>query len=222
MSTWPSAVAHGGVAQSIAAIWSAVRCTTSASRATSKYGTRVELDLADPEPRDLDHATVCQSARISGLHKTAPVPGRVAEPTPVPTIADYALLGNCQGSALVSRDRLDRLGVPPELRLPRVLRPHPRRARRLLVDPSDDATARRCRALSTSRTRWCSSRGSTPATGASTLTDFMPLHPDDRHNDIGKHSRPGARAGSSTASTARSSSTSRSRSARSSGSPRRW
>lgn len=26
--------------------------------------------------------------------------------------------------------------------------------------------------------------------GSVTLTDFMPLHPDDRHNDIGKHSRP--------------------------------
>ena len=26
--------------------------------------------------------------------------------------------------------------------------------------------------------------------GSATLTDFMPLHPDDRHNDIGKHSRP--------------------------------
>ena len=34
------------------------------------------------------------------------------------------------------------------------------------------------------------------AEGSATLTDFMPLHPDDRHNDIGKHSRPRCTASS--------------------------
>ena len=106
-----------------------------------------------------------------------------------PSIADYALLGNCQGSALVSRAGSDRLGLPAGARLPRVLRPDPRRARWLLVDPATRRGDRR--RARTSTTRWCSRPGSGPRTGTVKLTDFMPLHADDRHNDIGLHSPSG-------------------------------
>ena len=44
-------------------------------------------------------------------------------------------------------------------------------------------------------------RSSGPRPVSSPLTDFMPLHPDDTHNDIGRHSPAGDRPRSSRAST---------------------
>ena len=105
-----------------------------------------------------------------------------------PTIADYALLGNCQGSALVSRaGSIDWTCLPsfdsPAL-LARILgepggfwsiRPHdPAEATREYIDDTMVLETR-------FRT----------ASGVAVLTDFMPLHRDDLHNDIGLHSPAG-------------------------------
>ena len=49
-------------------------------------------------------------------------------------IEDYALLGDLQSAALVSRDGLHRLAVPPEVRLCRVLRIAARNARERPLD----------------------------------------------------------------------------------------
>jgi GH15 family glucan-1,4-alpha-glucosidase len=118
------------------------------------------------------------------------VPSTAAEPTPVPRIADYALLGNCQGSALVSKTGSIDWACLPSFDSPaffaRILgepggfwsiRPSDANRetgieRRYLEDTMVVATT-----FTTDR-------------GRAMVTDFMPLRPEDRHNDIGKHSRP--------------------------------
>jgi Glucoamylase and related glycosyl hydrolases len=113
---------------------------------------------------------------------------RAADPTAVPTIGDYALLGNCQGSALVSRTGSIDWACLPSFDSPAFFA-------RILGEPGGFWSISPTGAVGVDRryvedtmvvvTRFESDTGH----GSATLTDFMPLHPDDRHNDIGKHSR---------------------------------
>ena len=148
--------------------------------------------LADLVPGNLDHAdSVPVRPHLAVCIKLRPVPGRVTEPTPVPTIADYALLGNCQGSALVSRTGSIDWACLPRFDSPaffaRILgepggfwsiRP---------IDANDEIGVEREYAQDSMVVVTRFETGS----GRATLTDFMPLRPEDRHNDIGRHSRPG-------------------------------
>jgi GH15 family glucan-1,4-alpha-glucosidase len=102
-----------------------------------------------------------------------------------PRIADYALLGNCQGSALVSRGGSIDWACLPCLDSPAFFA-------RILGDPGGywsitprdaaEVTREYVEDTMVLRTRFRTQ------TGTVLLTDFMPLHPDDRHNDIGLHS----------------------------------
>ncbi len=105
-----------------------------------------------------------------------------------PTIADYALLGNCQGSALVSRAGSIDWACMPCFDSPAFFA-------RILGEPGGFWSIRPRGAAEASRdyvedTMVLQTRFRT-ATGTAVLTDFMPLHPDDRHNDIGLHSPSG-------------------------------
>jgi alpha,alpha-trehalase len=105
-----------------------------------------------------------------------------------PTIADYALIGNCQGAALVSRAGCIDWACLPCLDSPAFFA-------RILGDPGGFWSIRPRGPAEATRayvedTMVLQTKFRT-ATGAATLTDFMPLHPDDRHNDIGLHSPSG-------------------------------
>jgi alpha,alpha-trehalase len=99
-----------------------------------------------------------------------------------PTIADYALLGNCRGSALVSRAGSIDWTCLPAFDSPAVFA-------KILgepggfwsITPSGPAEATRTYVEDTMilETRFRT------ASGTAMLTDFMPLHDDDRYNDIG-------------------------------------
>ena len=101
-------------------------------------------------------------------------------------IADYGLLSNCQGSALVSRNGSIDWACLPSFDSPAMFA-------RILGEPGgywsirtrEASTSTRAR---TSKTRWSSARSCGPPLVSVALTDFMPLHPDDRVNDIGRHS----------------------------------
>jgi GH15 family glucan-1,4-alpha-glucosidase len=108
-------------------------------------------------------------------------------PRAVPTISDYALLGNCQGSALVSRSGSIDWACLPSFDSPAFLA-------RILGEPGGFWSIGPTAAVTIERryvedTMVVVTRFVTES-GEATVTDFMPLHPDDRHNDIGKHSRP--------------------------------
>jgi GH15 family glucan-1,4-alpha-glucosidase len=100
-------------------------------------------------------------------------------------IADYALLSNCQGSALVSRDGSIDWASLPAFDSPALFA-------RILgapggfweLRPVDPLEIRREYVEDTMvlRTEFRT------ASGVVALSDFMPLHADDRHNDIGRHS----------------------------------
>jgi alpha,alpha-trehalase len=112
---------------------------------------------------------------------------RAADPSAVPTIGDYALLGNCQGSALVSRSGSIDWACLPSFDSPAFFA-------RILGEPGGFWSIGPRRAADVDRsyvedTMVVTTRFDTAA-GSATLTDFMPLHPDDRRNDIGKQSRP--------------------------------
>jgi GH15 family glucan-1,4-alpha-glucosidase len=103
----------------------------------------------------------------------------------IPTIADYALLGNCQGSALVSRGGSIDWACMPSLDSPAFFA-------RILGEPGGSWSITPRDATQVTReyvedTMVLRTRFRTP-TGTVALTDFMPLHPDDRYNDIGLHS----------------------------------
>jgi GH15 family glucan-1,4-alpha-glucosidase len=102
-----------------------------------------------------------------------------------PTIADYALLGNCQGSALVSRSGSIDWACLPALDSPAFFA-------RILGEPGGYWSIRpRGPAESTREyaddTMVLTTRFRTPS-GVVTLTDFMPLDERDLSNDIGLHS----------------------------------
>ena len=109
---------------------------------------------------------------------------RAAAPSAVLTIGDYALLGNCQGSALVGRNGSIDWACLPRFDSPAFFAC-------ILGEPGGfwsicprvDAAVERSYVEDT---MVLATRFDTPD-GSVTLTDFMPLHPDDRHNDIGKH-----------------------------------
>lgn len=105
-----------------------------------------------------------------------------------PTIADYALLGNCQGSALVSRAGSVDWTCLPSFDSPALFA-------RILGEPGGYWSIRPREPAEATReyvedTMVLETRFRT-ASGVAVLTDFMPLHPDDRHNDIGLHSPAG-------------------------------
>jgi GH15 family glucan-1,4-alpha-glucosidase len=111
----------------------------------------------------------------------------LVDPSAVPTIGDYALLGNCHGSALVSR-----AGSVDWACLPRF--DSPALFARILGDPGGFWSISPTVAAGVERhyvddTMVVVTRFDSGA-GRAELTDFMPLHPDDRRNDIGTHSRP--------------------------------
>ncbi len=105
-----------------------------------------------------------------------------------PTIADYALLGNCQGSALVSRAGSIDWTCLPSFDSPALFA-------RILGEPGGywsispvepaEATRRYVEDTMVLETQFRTE------SGVALLTDFMPLHPGDRHNDIGLHSPAG-------------------------------
>jgi alpha,alpha-trehalase len=105
-----------------------------------------------------------------------------------PTIADYALLGNCQGSALVSRAGSIDWTCLPSFDSPALFA-------RILGEPGGYWSITPVAAAESTRayvedTMVLETRFRT-ASGAATLTDFLPLHPDDMYNDIGLHSPAG-------------------------------
>jgi GH15 family glucan-1,4-alpha-glucosidase len=116
------------------------------------------------------------------------VPGAVeVTPPPVPAIADYALLGNCRGSALVSRTGSIDWACLPSFDSPAFFA-------RILGEPGGFWSIRPTDSASVEReyvedTMVIVTRFETDH-GRATITDFMPLRPEDRHNDIGRHSRP--------------------------------
>jgi alpha,alpha-trehalase len=110
-----------------------------------------------------------------------------ALPVP-PRIADYALLSNCQGSALVSRGGSLDWACIPRFDAPALFA-------RILGEPGGAWSITPTGPFETDRsyvedTMVLQTRFRTP-TGSARLTDFMPLHPDDKYNDIGLHSPPG-------------------------------
>jgi alpha,alpha-trehalase len=103
-------------------------------------------------------------------------------PGAIPTIADYGLLSNCCGSALVSRDGSIDWACLPSFDSPALF------ARILgepggswAITPVGSAASRREYIDDTMVLR---TEFRTP-TGRAAVTDFMSLHPDDRVNDIG-------------------------------------
>ncbi|MFI5053307.1 MAG: glycoside hydrolase family 15 protein [Acidimicrobiia bacterium] len=102
-----------------------------------------------------------------------------------PVIADYALLSNCQGSALVSRSGSIDWACLPAFDSPAVFA-------RILGEPGGswsitpiapfDSNREYVEDTMVLRTEMRTARG------AVVLIDFMPLHPDDMYNDIGIHS----------------------------------
>jgi alpha,alpha-trehalase len=103
----------------------------------------------------------------------------------MPRIADYALLSNCQGSALVSRDgSIDWACLPSfdsAACFARILGEPGGSWRLSTVEPSE---SRREYVEDTMVLR----TELRTAHGRVVLNDFMPLHADDMHNDIGRHS----------------------------------
>jgi GH15 family glucan-1,4-alpha-glucosidase len=100
-------------------------------------------------------------------------------------IADYALLSNCQGSALVSSDGSVDWACLPAFDSPAMFA-------RILGEPGGFWSITPTEPFASSReyvedTMVLRTELRT-ATGAVVVTDFMPLHPDDMHNDIGVHS----------------------------------
>ena len=114
-----------------------------------------------------------------------------APPTPPPVpprIADYALLSNCQGSALVSLGGSLDWACLPRFDAPAVFA-------RILGEPGGAWSISPREPFEGVRsyvddTMVLQTRFRTE-TGRARLTDFMPLDPDDRHNDIGLHSPAG-------------------------------
>ncbi len=105
-----------------------------------------------------------------------------------PQIADYALLGNCQGSALVSRAGSVDWACLPALDSPAFFA-------RILGEPGGFWSIRPRGPASASRayiedTMVLQTRFRT-ATGTVMVTDFLPLAAEDMHNDIGLHSPSG-------------------------------
>ena len=100
-------------------------------------------------------------------------------------IADYALLSNCQGSALVSRDgSIDWACLPSfdsAACFASILGEPGGSWRLSTVEPSE---SRREYVEDTMVLR----TELRTASGRVVLNDFMPLHADDKHNDIGRHS----------------------------------
>src|SRR4051794_25238245 len=172
--------------------------TTGASRATSKYGTRVSSTSPTRNPAISSMAVSVPLAPAPPCLNTCPMPApestELRELPEPPTIGDYALLGNCQGSALVSRGGSIDWACLPSFDSPacfaRILGEPggfwaigPSRAG-AEADGAQDADAVERHYVEDTMvlvTRY------ERAGGAATLTDFMPLHPDDRHNDIGLH-----------------------------------
>jgi GH15 family glucan-1,4-alpha-glucosidase len=102
-----------------------------------------------------------------------------------PPIADYALLGNCQGSALVSRSgSIDWACVPALDSAAFFARILGEPGGYWSIRPHETAEVTREYVEDTMVLRTVSRTDG----GEVVLTDFMPLHPDDRHNDIGLHS----------------------------------
>jgi GH15 family glucan-1,4-alpha-glucosidase len=111
--------------------------------------------------------------------------GTKGDNTPMERIADYALLSNCQGSALVSRNGSIDWACLPAFDAPALFA-------RILGEPGGAWSIRtvapaECRREYVEDTMVLRTEMRT-ATGVVVLTDFMPLHADDRHNDIGRHS----------------------------------
>jgi GH15 family glucan-1,4-alpha-glucosidase len=105
-----------------------------------------------------------------------------------PTIGDYALLGNCQGSALVSRAGSIDWTCLPSFDSPALFA-------RILGEPGGFWSIRPCDPATATRayvedTMVLETTFRTES-GTARLTDFMPLHQDDRYNDIGLHSPAG-------------------------------
>ncbi len=102
-----------------------------------------------------------------------------------PAIADYALLGNCQGSALVSRGgSIDWACLPCLDSAAFFARILGEPGGYWSIHPRDDAEVAREYVEDTMVLRTVFRTSS----GEVVLTDFLPLHPDDRANDIGLHS----------------------------------
>ncbi len=123
---------------------------------------------------------------VASMSASPPIP-RVRLPVP-PRIADYALLSNCRGSALVSRDGSIDWTCLPAFDSPALFA-------RILGEPGGAWSIRPSDPFESGRayvedTMVLQTRFRTE-TGSARLTDFMPLHPDDRHNDIGLHSPAG-------------------------------
>jgi GH15 family glucan-1,4-alpha-glucosidase len=100
-------------------------------------------------------------------------------------IADYALLSNCQGSALVSRDGSIDWACLPSFDSPAVFA-------RILGEPGGCWSICAVAPDEISReyvedTMVLQTEMRTP-TGTVVLTDFLALHPDDMYNDIGRRS----------------------------------
>ena len=102
-------------------------------------------------------------------------------------IADYALLSNCQGSALVSRDgSIDWACIPSF--------DSPASSPGSWVSPvaigASARSSRVSRGASTSTTPWCCGPSSAPRRERWCSATSCRSHPEDRHNDIGRHSPP--------------------------------
>ena len=101
-------------------------------------------------------------------------------------IADYALLSNCQGSALVSRNGSIDWACLPAFDSPALFA-------RILGEPGGFWSITPTQSVQSTRayvddTMVLRTELRT-STGVVALTDFLPLHHDDRYNDIGLHSR---------------------------------
>ena len=89
-------------------------------------------------------------------------------------IEDYGFIGDTQTGALVGRDGVGRLAVPPALRLRVVLRgARGRRAARALAAGAGGRRAPRA-LVATGRGRWCSRPSSRRRTARCGVIDFMP------------------------------------------------
>src|SRR5437762_972424 len=105
--------------------------------------------------------------------------------TAMERIADYALLSNCQGAALVSRDgSIDWACLPAFDSSALFARILGEPGGYWTLHPVESYEARREYVEDTMVLR----TELRTAGGVAVLSDFMPLHPDDRHNDIGRHS----------------------------------
>jgi GH15 family glucan-1,4-alpha-glucosidase len=100
-------------------------------------------------------------------------------------IADYALLSNCQASGLVSRAGSIDWACLPAFDSPALFA-------RILGEPGGFWSIRPTQPVESTRayvedTMVLRTEMRT-STGVVALTDFLPLHPDDMHNDIGRRS----------------------------------